>query len=298
MSADWLGAQLSVAGVLAPTVVAVGLGWAWARWGMPLDRRPVTELITKIGAPCLVFSGLVSVDLDLERVLQMAGATLAALGLFGLVGAAVLGLAGLQRSTFLNPLIFGNVGNMGLPLCLFAFGPEGLALALCVFAVVSIVHYTLGVAIWSGEWSLSGLFREPLSWSALLAAAVLGFDLTPPRWVMNTTQLLGGFTVPLMLLTLGMAISELRVRDLRRHTALGVARLSMGVAVGFGLAAALGLEGVTRGVFVLECSMPVAVFNYLMAQRYAREPEEVAGVVVVSTLLAFAGLPFLLAHLL
>ncbi len=49
---------------------------------------------------------------------------------------------------------------------------------------------------------------------------------------------------------------------------------------------------------VLQSAMPVAVFNYLFAQRYARAPEEVAGLVVVSASLSFVTLPVLLAFVL
>ena len=58
------------------------------------------------------------------------------------------------------------------------------------------------------------------------------------------------------------------------------------------------LEGVDRGVLILQSSMPVAVFNYLLALRYQREPGEVAGMVVLSTLLAFALLPFIVGFVL
>jgi malate permease and related proteins len=51
---------------------------------------------------------------------------------------------------------------------------------------------------------------------------------------------------------------------------------------------------VTRGVVVLESAMPVAVFNYLWAVRYDTAPEEVAGMVLGSTVLSFATLPLLL----
>jgi hypothetical protein len=43
--------------------------------------------------------------------------------------------------------------------------------------------------------------------------------------------------------------------------------------------------------------MPAAVFNYLLAQRYDRSPEQVASIVVVSTLLAAVSLPLLLPFL-
>ena len=59
-----------------------------------------------------------------------------------------------------------------------------------------------------------------------------------------------------------------------------------------------GLDGVARGVVVLECSMPAALFNYMLAMRYDNNPEEVAGLVITSTLFSFATLPFLLAFIL
>jgi predicted permease len=60
----------------------------------------------------------------------------------------------------------------------------------------------------------------------------------------------------------------------------------------------MGLTGVSRAVVLLQSAMPIAVFNYLLALRYNRQPEEVAAMVLVSTLIAFAGLPFLLVMLL
>ena len=72
----------------------------------------------------------------------------------------------------------------------------------------------------------------------------------------------------------------------------------MGLTVGYALASLFGLSGAARGVFVLDCSMPVAVFNYLLAERYSRSPQEVASAVMVSTLLSLVTLPLILASLL
>jgi len=44
--------------------------------------------------------------------------------------------------------------------------------------------------------------------------------------------------------------------------------------------------------------MPVAVFNYLLAMRYGREPGKVASMVVMSTLISFALLPLIVAFVL
>ena len=69
------------------------------------------------------------------------------------------------------------------------------------------------------------------------------------------------------------------------------ARLFGGFAIGWLVATMLGLDGLARGVVVVQSSMPSAVYNYMFAERFGNQPEEVAGVVVVSTLMAIPLLP-------
>ena len=284
--------------VLAPTFVCAALGWSWGRWGPGYDRALITALITNLGAPCLVFSQLTALEVEVAALLQMAvGAGLALLS-FAAVGAIILRVWGLPAHTFLAPLMFGNAGNLGMSLCLFAFGTEGLTLGVCFYAVMATVHFSVGILIWSGRLSLRELVGNPLFGAALLAIFVLVSELRVPLWIRNTTEVLGGLTIPLMLLTLGVSIGELSVERLPRTIALSLLRLGMGALVGFGLAQLLGFEGTSRGVLILQCAMPAAVFNYLFAERYGRSPEQVASIVVVSTLLAFLLSPLLLASLL
>ena len=290
--------MFEIVGIVAPVFLSAAVGYGWIRLGRPFDRDLVTRLITDVGAPCLVFSGLISLDARSDDLTTIVGAALLAMACFAALGAAVLRLARLPAHTFLPPLVFGNPGNMGLPLCLFAFGDEGLSLAVCFFATVAITHYSLGVWVWSGRVSVIELLRTPLFYGTLFGVAVLAADVAVPVWLRNTTQLLGGFTIPLMMITMGVSLAELRLHGLPRTVALSILRLGMGVAVGFALSAVLGLEGVARGVVVIQCSMPVAVFNYLFAERYNRSPEAVASLVVLSTMLAFALLPLLLGFLL
>ena len=68
----------------------------------------------------------------------------------------------------------------------------------------------------------------------------------------------------------------------------------MGFGVGWGTAALFGLEGAMRGIIIIESTMPVAALNYLYAQMYDARPADVAGVIVVSTVISFATLPALL----
>ncbi len=74
-------------------------------------------------------------------------------------------------------------------------------------------------------------------------------------------------------------------------------RLGLGLAVGVFVSHLLGLIGVARGVLILQSSMPVAVFNYLLAERYSQNSKEDAELVFVSTLLSLITLPLILRFL-
>ena len=145
--------------------------------------------------------------------------------------------------------MFPNSGNMGLPLCLFAFGQEGLALAIGYFAVSAVSQFTIGQAIAAGHASPKRLLSTPIVWALALALILVATNTELPRWAFNTVDLAGQFTIPLMLLALGVSLSRLGVSSLGRSGALAVLRIAGGIAVGFLLAWGLraGGHGPGRG---------------------------------------------------
>lgn len=285
---------LEIFSIIAPVLLCAGIGLAWAKKGIPYETAFVTRLVTSVGFPCLIFAALVKAEITAETMATMGLASLTSVVLFAVVAMPVLRLSGLEQRTFLPAMLFANTGNMGLPLCLLAFGEQGLALGIAYFTVNALLIFTLGPAIAAGTAKPSEILRMPLIWAVLAALAVKFTDLTVPDWLFKTIELLGGFAIPLMLITLGVSLAELHVKSLPRSLGLSALRLVMGFAVGWGLAEALGYEGAARGVLIIECAMPVAVFNYLYAQLHENHPEEVAGTVLVSTVLSFLTLPALL----
>lgn len=279
-------------------MICAAIGYAWAHHGRPYNTEMVTHLVTTVGVPSLVFTTLVNVDVELDALTRMAGATGAALVIMTLVGTAILKVWGQSIRAFLPAMVFPNTGNVGLPLALLAFGPEGMALAVAYFTVCIIFQFTVGVALSAGVTSVQALLRVPTLYAVALALAFKVFDTPVPPWAANTVELLGGFTIPLMLITLGISLQQLKVGQFGKSAFIAAVRLAMGFAVGLGLAEVLGFEGAMKGVLILQSTMPVAVFNYLFAARYDTEPETVAGTVVLSTVASFATLPLLLLYIL
>jgi predicted permease len=251
-----------------------------------------------IGTPCLVFSTLTALRVELGALGQMVVATLTGFAVLAVFGMAALRVMNLPFNTYLPSVMLPNTGNMGLPLSLFAFGEPGLALAIVVFAISALLQFTVGAGIAAGHANWQALLRMPLLHAVALAVLVLALEIPVPNWVANTTDLLGGMVIPLMLMTLGVSLSKLRVKSLRRSLMLSLVRLVPGAIVGLAVGWAFGLDPVALGVLAIQCAMPVAVFNYLFAQLYRREPEEIAGAVVLSTLLSFLTLPLLLYYIL
>ena len=280
--------------IMVPVVLIAGLGVVWTQRGKDFDTTLITNLVYYFGAPALVFSTLSVIEFD-AALGNFALAAIASFVGFAVLGAPILLALKMPVRTYLSTLMFPNMGNMGLPICLFAFGDAGLVLAVIYFSVAAVAHYTIGVWLLSGERTPTRLFKTPLVYAAGAALIFQGLGATPPGWLANTASLLGGMTIPLLLLTLGISLATTKVGHLVRGSGIAVLRLSIGFAVGLAISAAFGFTGVERGVVILECTMPVAVFSYLLASRFDRAPEDVAGAIAVSTGLSVITLPLILA---
>ena len=284
--------------IIAPVFICAGIGFTWIKLGQPYDVNFVTLLVTNIGVPCLVFYSLTNTDLHPGAFESMAFMSVAVIATSGILAVLVLNAFGIEKKTFLSSLMFSNCGNMGLPLCLLAFGEPGLVLAIVFFTISAIAQFTIGITITSGTMSVIGLFKIPILYAVILAMVFLSLNLEPLEFIANTTRILGGMCIPLMLITLGVSLVRLRIAALCRSTIFSLLRLVFGFGVGVGLTELLGIEGLEQDVLIVQSAMPVAVFNYLFAQRYKRAPEEVAGMVAISTAISFITLPALMWYVL
>jgi predicted permease len=284
--------------IIAPILICAGLGYAWAMKGPEFPVDFVTRVVMNIGAPCLIISSFSKSGIEMGRLAQIAGGFLAVMLVMLLIGLLLTRLLHRPNSTFMPSLLFGNIGNMGLPLCLFAFGQTGLALALAIFLLSFSLHMSLGIAIVAGRGNLASLVRQPVLWATIASVLLVTMDWQLPAWLDNSTRLLGGITIPLMLLTLGVSLASLKISEWKFSLLFSATRVVGGFLIAVLVAGLLGIDGVERGVLILQSSMPVAVFNYLLAVRYGKDPGEVAGMVVLSTLMAFVLLPFIVSFVL
>lgn len=288
---------LTVLQIVAPVGVLAAVGFAWVRMGFEYRLEFVTRLGMTLAVPCLIFTALMESRIDPAALASVSLAAVLAYGALTVAFWGLVRLAGLDRRTYLAPLIFGNTGNLGLPLALFAFGETGLGLAIVIFAVMAVWSFTFGVWLVAEGGSPLRVLKEPIVGATLLGALFLWQGWRTPQWITNALDLIGQMAIPLMLITLGVAVARLTPGRLGRAVWLSLLRTAVCIAVAAGAARVMGLDPTAAAVLILQVSTPVAVTSYMLAAKYGADAEAVAGLVIVSTVLSVATLPLTLGFL-
>ena len=289
---------LTVLEITAPVFVLAAIGYAWVRLGVEYKVDFVTRLAMTLSVPCLIFTALMKTQIEPAALTASSLATVAAYGAVTLAMVVLARLAGLDMRAYVAPLIFGNTGNLGLPLALFAFGETGLGYAVVVFAIMAIWSFTFGIWLVAGRGAFGKVLREPLLWGTLLGGLFLWQGWETPRVLTRTLELIGQMAIPLMLITLGVAVARLTPGRISQAVVLSVAKLVVCVALAWAVGLWFELDKIAFGVLVLQIGTPVAVTSYLLAEKYGADAQAVAGLVVVSTVLSVFALPAMLAVLL
>ena len=287
----------ALAEVVIPVFAIIAIGFVWDRRGRAFEQQMVTDLVVLVGTPCLMFTSITGMNIPALQMGVIAVAALACTLLTGLAAFAVIKIFNLNTKVYLPALTFPNVGNMGLPVCLFAFGQAGLAVAMVYFIVTTTLQFTFGPAIASGKGDPLAALRSPVVLACAVSLAVRFLHLPVPGWIHNGVSMVGGMVIPLMLISLGVALARFRVQRFARTLMFAALRIGLGIGAGALISLAFGLTKNLAGAVIVESSMPVAVFNFLYAELYQTDPQEVAGMVLLSTILSALSLPILVAVL-
>ena len=192
--------------VILPVLICIGIGYGWAKSGIPFDREFVTRAAMNIGAPCLILDSVGVLGDQASGFYLMIGIAAVAVLLVGMPAVILFKLTGQPVRSYLPAAMNGNVGNLGLPLCLFAFGQEGLSLALGFYVVGCMVQFIGGPLIQGRQPAWQTLLRTPMIYATLAGLVLLYTGQQLPEALSNTVGLLGGILIPLMVIAPGHAL--------------------------------------------------------------------------------------------
>ena len=279
--------------VLFPVFFIIGIGYYIGKKDPKFNTQFITNLAGTIGTPAMIFYTITTTGVTLEIFIEYFIYAVIILGAFAFVGFFFLIFLKKDPITELPPLFLPNTGNMGVPICLFAYGTAGLGVASAIASVIILFHFTIGIFLASKKFSLSILIKNGPVYGIIAAVMFLYFDWDVPGYLENTTFLLTYTTIFLVLMALGVALTRLKVVSWTHAAILGAVRVILGPLIGFALINFLGLTGFMAGVLLIQSAMPSAVLTYLVGSMYSkkRAVDNIASVIVSSTLMSFVTVP-------
>ena len=279
--------------VLFPVFFIIGIGYYIGKKDSKFNTKFITNFAGTIGTPAMIFYTITTTGVTLEIFIEYFIYAVVILGAFAFIGFFFLIFLKKDPITELPPLFLPNTGNMGVPICLFAYGTAGLGVASAIASVIILFHFTIGIFLASKKFSLSILIKNGPIYGIIAAVLFLYFDWPVPGYLENTTFLLTYTTIFLVLMALGVALTRLKVVSWTHAAILGAVRVVLGPLIGFALIKFLGLTGFMAGVLLIQSAMPSAVLTYLVGSMYSkkRAVDNIASVIVSSTLMSFITIP-------
>lgn len=285
---------LRIVTILFPLFAIIALGFVLGRRRRPSMETP-NQLNIDVFSPALVFSALATQHLSIVSYLPLALASAGMLLASGVIAWVVARLARVQARTLVPPMVFMNSGNLGLPLAVLAFGPEGLAPAVVIFTVTNLLHFSLGLWYLDGRVRLSTVWRTPTIVAAVAGVVVSLSGVTVWEPLRLAIEMVGDVSIPLMLIALGVRLATSRVTSIGIGILGAVLRPTVGMLVAAAAAAVARLPADQTALLLVFGSLPPAVLNYMFAEAYNVEPDKVATIVLIGSAASVITLPLALA---
>ena len=279
--------------VLFPVFFIVGIGYLLGKKSPNLDTSFITNYAANFGTPALVIFAVLSSGVTYSIFVEYFTYSLIAIILFAIIG--ILFLIPMKKDFIreLPPFILPNTGNMGIPICLFAYGSLGMGVAAAISSVVILLHFTLNVFLANKKFDIKVIIKSPSFYAILFAVFFLYFEIKTPTFILNTVMLLAYGMIVLILISLGVVLTKLKVFSFKSSAISSIGRVIIGPIIGFVLIKIFNLSGFAAGVLLIQCSMPSAILTYLIASIYSPKEivDNIASMIVVSTLMSLVTVP-------
>jgi len=317
----WGERLIAIIGIVFPIFALIGLGYLGRRLRLltPDAAAALGGYVYYFSLPALLYVRLSEVPVaefvNGNLIFAYAGGILT-------LGLIIWGLGRWRKQdgrylgmSVLNAT-FGNVGYMGVPFNLVAFGERGMAVValtiVLTLTITIVLSVTLGLALLEGSPStagrerrrlrnviVSGFLGNPILLSIALGIVSSFLAVSLPSPVRKFLELLGDTAGPVALFAIGSFLEGARVP--REWSVIGM--LAGAKLIGLPLLTILWfhwlpVERVSFAIAVLQSGMPVAATNFIFAQQYGVAIELTAAVTLVSTVLSLLTLSVFLFLLL
>ena len=281
--------------VLFPVFFIVGIGYLLGRQKSDIDTTFITNYSANFGAPALFIFAITSSGVTYSVFSEYFIYSIIALSCFAITGIIFLFFMKKDVSRELPPFFLPNTGNMGIPICLFAYGSLGMGVAAAISSLVVLLHFTANIFLASKKFDVKIILKSPSTYAVIISVLFLYFDLEMPMFALNTVMLLGYTMIVLILMSLGVSLTQMKVFSIKSSLISSIGRVIVGPIIGFGLIKVFNLSGYAAGVLLIQSAMPSAILTYLIASMYSPKKivDNISSMIVVSTLMSLITVPII-----
>ena len=282
--------------VLFPVFFIVGIGVFLGKKNPNIDTSFITTYSGNFGTPALVIFALTAGSVSFEVFSNFFIYAIILLTLFGIVGLIFLVLMKKDYLRELPTFFLPNTGNMGIPICLFAYGELGMGMAASISSLVVLLHFTLNIFLAKRAFDFHTIIKSPAFYAIIVTVLFLYFEQPIPQFVMNTVMLLAYGMIVMILMSLGIALTQMKVFSFKDSIITSIGRVIIGPIIGLIVIKIFNLSGVGAGVVLIQSSMPSAILCYLIASMYSPKEivDNISSTIVVSTLMSLITIPITL----
>lgn len=292
--------------VIASVFIMIGLGYLAKVVGLLKreDGDVINKVIIYVTLPALIYGAVRDSRFTYEALwMPLIGfaAMAVALALFWPLAGRLTARPGARGMALLGATA-GNTGYLGLPLTQLVLGREFVVHAI-YFDLFGTVLFLFTMGLFIGE--RCGEVPDGLGRHARLRAiatfpplialaasyALKGFVM--PGFMTMTIDTLGQGTVPLIMISIGLALEPVVISEgLSLLIGAVAVKLAVVPALALALAYVAGVDGPLAKVAILEASMPAAMLSLIIAARYELDTSLGSLIIVSTTVLSLATMPF------
>lgn len=215
----------------------------------------------------------------------------------GIILYPLIRLLKINPRTFLPTMMFNNSINLGLPLALFAFGQEAMAMFIALSLVQVIGQFTVAVAMYGGTFHIIKLLKNPVIIATLFGLFFNYNGLPLPNFFTPSIEMLSNVAIPLILFSLGVRLVNIELKYWKIGLLAAFLCPLSGLIMAFWAITIFDYSEIQKNLLILFSVLPPAVLNAILSEQYKQDSQMVASIVALGNISSIFYIPVVLYFL-
>jgi predicted permease len=196
---------------------------------------------------------------------------------------------------------FMNSGNYGTPVIFLLFGAAGFEYAIVLMVFQQLIMSTIGIYYAAKgspdgngvQSALRAVRRMPIAYGAIVGGLFQFFSIPLSDSVYQAVDLVANAAIPTIMLTLGMQLANLSIKNSSFEKLSLALLLKLGISpvIAYCLTLILPVDDLVSKIMIIVAAMPSAANTTMYAVQFNTDPDYVSSATFMSTVGSLISLP-------